>query len=212
MDQRSGSFSKATSNNPKDLLGASKVSITKVPAVAILHTATAMMNGSEKYGPYNWRAKNVSAAIYIDAALRHLFSWFEGEEVAEDSGVHHLGHAMACCAILLDAQSNGNLVDDRPSVAAFKETIERLNKAIKEKKKPAPREEEAGLKYSLDGGVNWHGITYTETGSQWINRPGATVLVTGEPRDEAHVEVETIRNSGFQIVHRPFVGSIPSCS
>src|SRR6267378_1954560 len=127
----SGSFSKAETTNPKDLFGIEKVSITKLPPVAVLHAAHAMMNGASKYGPYNWRDKKVVAAIYIDAALRHLLSWFEGEEIAQDSGVHHLGHAMACAAILLDAQSMGNLLDDRPGRGHFTETLQQLNDTIK---------------------------------------------------------------------------------
>lgn len=131
-----GAYSKASITNPKDLLGSAKVSISKVPPVAVLHCAVAMMNGASKYGSFNWRAKKVIASIYIDAALRHLTAWFEKEEVAEDSGVHHLGHVMACCAILLDAQETGNLVDDRPGGGeAFAKVLKRLNEQIKQGEK-----------------------------------------------------------------------------
>lgn len=117
--------------NPKDLLGAKKVSITKLPAVAMLHAAHAMMNGAEKFGPYNWRQKKVQAEIYIDAAFRHITAWNEREECASDSGVHHLGHAIACLAILLDAQETGNLVDDRPiESGAYPKALARLNERI----------------------------------------------------------------------------------
>src|SRR5690348_17217993 len=105
---------KELGNNPKDRIGAKKVSLTKLPAVAEIHGAHAMMDGARKYGPYNWRGNKVLASIYIDALRRHLMCWFEGQEEADDSGVHHLGHAIACAAILLDAQETGNLVDDRP--------------------------------------------------------------------------------------------------
>ncbi len=88
--------------NPKDLLGVKKVSLSKLPPVALLHASHAVMNGAEKYGPYNWRSKAVRASIYVDACERHLAAWFDGEEEAADSGVHHLGHAIACLAILLD--------------------------------------------------------------------------------------------------------------
>lgn len=107
-------YTSATSTNPKDINGSAKVSISKLPAVGIAHGAMAMMDGARKYGPYNWRAKDVQASIYVDAIYRHLMDWFEGHELASDSKVHHLGHALACCAILLDAQANGCLVDDRP--------------------------------------------------------------------------------------------------
>lgn len=117
--------------NPKDLVGSKKVSITKFPMIALLHGAHAMMNGASKYGPYNWRDNSVVASIYVDAAIRHWASWFEGEEIAEDSGVHHLGHAMACGAILLDAQATGNLYDDRPKRGKLIEELARLNEIIK---------------------------------------------------------------------------------
>lgn len=121
----------APTANPKDRLGAAKVSLTKLPAVACLHAAAAMGDGARKYGAYNWRSKPVLAGIYVDACKRHLEAWFDREEVAADSGVHHLGHAMACCAILLDAQETGNLIDDRPeSAGAFCRVLSRLNAEI----------------------------------------------------------------------------------
>lgn len=127
--------SKATSVNPKDLIGNTKVSISKFPVIAATYGAMAMMDGAEKYGAYNWRDKDVIASIYIDAALRHLYCWFEGQERATDSKVHHLGHAIACCAILLDAQGTGHLVDDRPlSRETTNEMISRVNKLSPEKR------------------------------------------------------------------------------
>jgi hypothetical protein len=129
-----GYFSKATTPNPKDLLGAKKISLTKFPMAGLLHGAHAMMDGANKYGPYNWREKSVQAHIYVDAALRHLTAWFEGEEIAQDSGVHHLGHAMACCAILLDAQAHKALIDDRPvNHGQFTDILAELNEKIKAK-------------------------------------------------------------------------------
>jgi hypothetical protein len=107
--------SKALGANPKDLLGVKKPSLSKVPAIAILHESLAMMDGGGKYGPYNWRDNAVIASIYVDACKRHLDEWFEGIEEASDSGCHHLGHARACLGILLDAQETGNLIDDRPA-------------------------------------------------------------------------------------------------
>jgi hypothetical protein len=72
-----------------------------------------MMNGEQKYGRMNWREHTVSSSVYYDAAMRHLMAWFDGETYAPDSGVHHLGHVMACCAILLDGESLAVLNDDR---------------------------------------------------------------------------------------------------
>jgi len=107
--------SKAMTSNPKDLFGAVKVSLSKLPAIAVAHGAHAVMDGAQKYGPYNWRDKAVIASIYVDAAKRHIDDWFEGQRAAKDSEVHHLGHAIACCAIILDAEAMGTLIDDRPA-------------------------------------------------------------------------------------------------
>jgi len=126
--------SKATTTNPKDLVGVKKISLTSIPSTALLHEARAFMNGAQRYGPFNWRDVPVQARIYVDACLRHLFSWFEGEEYADDSGVHHLGHARACLGILLDAIENHKLVDDRPikngSTHNFVEALAAANKTL----------------------------------------------------------------------------------
>jgi len=91
-----------------------------------------MMDGAGKYSSYNWRDNKVQADIYVDACMRHLLAWFEGEEFAEDSGCHHLGHARACLGILLDAQATGNLVDNRPksNALAFKKVMEEVASKI----------------------------------------------------------------------------------
>lgn len=106
--------SKAKTSNPKDILGSRRVSLTKIPPIALIHVADAMMDGATKYDPYNWRAKDITLLGYIDAAFRHILAYMEGENQASDSGAHHLGHAMATLAILLDAEAHGNLIDDRP--------------------------------------------------------------------------------------------------
>jgi hypothetical protein len=135
---RKSPTSKATTANPKDLIGATKVSLSKVPAVAIAHEAHAMMDGARKYDPYNWRAKAVQASIYIDAALRHIHDWNEGEECAPDSTAHHLGHARACLGIILDCQENKCLIDDRPVTLESKGCMARVLAQLQEKIKVMP--------------------------------------------------------------------------
>lgn len=125
--------SKALGSNPKDLLGSKKPDTTKIPAVAQAWEALAMMDGAGKYDPYNWRANKVVTSIYIAACKRHLDLWFEGEEFAEDSGCHHLGHARACLGILLDAQETGNLLDDRPVTESSKGVLSRVYAKIMER-------------------------------------------------------------------------------
>lgn len=101
--------------NPKSIQGAKKFSLRLFPLPAAIVVNQALEDGMNKYGAANWRKTGVAASVYVDAAMRHLAQWFDGaQENAVDSGVHNLGHAMACLAIIVDAQANGTLLDDRP--------------------------------------------------------------------------------------------------
>lgn len=127
--------------NPKDQVGKAKVDFSVVPMAGMAHEAHAMMDGARKYGPFNWRGKKVSAKVYVAAILRHVADWFEREDLAPDSGAHHLGHAKAGLGILLDAIETGNLIDDRPTTGApMSALLDRLNKAILDKGLHLPKE------------------------------------------------------------------------
>lgn len=105
-------------DNPKTAIGVSKVPLSLVPPALAHHTALAFADGARKYGPYNWRDKTVSTSVYVDAMKRHIDAYWDGEDISEDAKVHHLGHAAACIAILLDAMSVGKLNDNRPTKGA----------------------------------------------------------------------------------------------
>lgn len=144
--------------NPKDLVGAKKVRLSYVPPSSIIYQALAMEDGAEKYGPYNWREKKVQAMIYLDAAMRHLAAWQDGEENAADSGKPHLAHALGCIGILVDALETGNLIDNRPPVGAASSLIEKFKKkstieVAKTTQEPAARtpwDENDRIKYDSD--------------------------------------------------------------
>ncbi len=122
-DGKSDGWILQVGENPKDRIGATKPDLSLVPPAAQIGLAQAMKNGADKYGAYNWRTKKVQAMTYLAAAQRHILQYLDGEEVAEDSGVHHLAHAAACMGILLDAIATGNLVDNRPPVGAASKLI-----------------------------------------------------------------------------------------
>lgn len=100
-------------NNPKTLVALSKPRLSDVPPVALFALGAAMSDGASKYGRYNYRDTSVTASVFYDAMQRHLNAWYSGENYAEDSKVNHLGHIMASCAILLDAELHNVLNDDR---------------------------------------------------------------------------------------------------
>lgn len=99
--------------NPKDAIGSDKLPLHLWPTTATIVGALGLLDGALKYGRSNFRAVGVRASIYYDAARRHLDAWFEGEDTDPDSGLPHHAHALACIAILVDAQAAGKLTDDR---------------------------------------------------------------------------------------------------
>ena len=102
-------------NNPKSITGVKKVPLHLNPPSALIYMALGFKDGATKYGPFNWRDKDVAISVYMSAVRRHLEAYWDGEEDATDSGYPHLAHALACLAILVDAKESGSLVDDRPT-------------------------------------------------------------------------------------------------
>lgn len=70
-------------------------------------------HGADKYGVRNWRVDNIRASTYEGAMLRHFVAWAKGEDIDPDSGLPHLTHLRACCAVVLDSAAHGTLIDDR---------------------------------------------------------------------------------------------------
>lgn len=75
--------------------------------------AWVLKHGADKYGVANWRIDKILARTYVGAIRRHFKAWTEGEDIDSDSGYHHFHHIRACCAIVLDAEKHGTLIDDR---------------------------------------------------------------------------------------------------
>lgn len=100
-------------SNPKTAFGEAKIKLSDTPTVGIQLMGQVHSNGAVKYGRFNWREHQVSSTVYYDAAQRHLMAWFDGETIDPESDLPHLAHVMACCNILLDAEKNGKLNDNR---------------------------------------------------------------------------------------------------
>lgn len=101
-------------SNPKDSVGIRKTPMSTVPTGVILELSVAMLEGALKYGRHNYRSIGVRASVYYDAAIRHLASWWEGEDIDPDSGISHITKCIATLTVLRDAMMQDNLTDDRP--------------------------------------------------------------------------------------------------
>lgn len=100
--------------NPKDAVAVAKASVTPISHAVMAEVGVAMMEGAQKYGRHNWRGSKVRTSIYIDAAMRHLMAYWEGETIDPASGMPHITKAIAGLTVLRDAQIVGTEIDDRP--------------------------------------------------------------------------------------------------
>ena len=119
-------------NDPKGAAGALKTPLGLIPPYAMEQTAWVHKLGAEKYGPFNWRKTGVCASTYVNAILRHLNAWRDGETVDPESGISHLAHVACSCNILLDAGFCGTLQDDR--------NITPPNTAVSKMDRPTPNQ------------------------------------------------------------------------
>lgn len=100
--------------NPKDAIGIRKAPMSVVPALVLAELGVAMLEGSAKYGRFNYRCAGVRASVYYDATMRHLMAWWEGQDTDPDSGLSHITKAIASLVVLRDAMMNDRCTDDRP--------------------------------------------------------------------------------------------------
>lgn len=118
-------------SNPKDAIGSDKLPIHLWPTTATIMGCLGLLEGMTKYGRSNFREMGVRSSIYYDACRRHLDAWFEGEDNAPDSGLPHLAHALACLAIIVDAQAAGKLNDDRMLEGGYLDLVKELTPHVK---------------------------------------------------------------------------------
>lgn len=156
--------------NPKDIIGSGKLPLSLWPTTATAMGCIGLTEGAFKYGRQNWRASGVRASIYVDACKRHLDAWFEGEECAPDSGVPHLANALACLAIIVDAQAAGMLTDDRAfNGGGYRKLVEELTPHVDRLRQL--HAEKSPRHYSIADGV---------ADNDWIEWSGGECPVDGD--------------------------------
>ena len=111
-------------NDPKGAIGATKVPLGLIPPHAMEQTAWVHKLGADKYGAWNWRETGVCASTYVNAILRHLNAWRDGEDLDPESGISHLAHVACSANILMDAGYCGKLQDDRNTTRQCNEVEE----------------------------------------------------------------------------------------
>ena len=81
----------------KDVKGKDRLRL--IPYQALVKVSKVREFGIAKYGGDDTGWKTVDKDDFAEAALRHIYKYFDGEELDDESGLHHLHHA-ACSLIL----------------------------------------------------------------------------------------------------------------
>lgn len=91
-----------------------KPPLSLISREANLREAEVLAFGARKYSTWNW-SKGIEWSRVLDAALRHIAAYADGENFDEESGLNHLAHARCCISFLLDfAKEHPELDDRRP--------------------------------------------------------------------------------------------------
>lgn len=97
----------------KDAIGnLNKPRLSLIPKNALWALGGALSYGELHYGTYNWR-KGIRVSYLIDAALRHINEFNDGEDIDVKSKNHHLGNAMANLAMAIEISQTMPELDDR---------------------------------------------------------------------------------------------------
>lgn len=74
-----------------------KAKLSLIPTAIKTEIAKILHYGNQKYGFKNWE-KCEDKTRYIDAALRHIDQYISGDMLDDETGYHHLAHAI--CSLI----------------------------------------------------------------------------------------------------------------
>ena len=90
-----------------------KIRTDLLPVRPIEEICKVLTYGATKYKDRNWEQGLLYSRCY-GAALRHLFSWWSGEDNDKETKLSHLAHAGCCILFLLELMETHKELDNRP--------------------------------------------------------------------------------------------------
>ena len=79
----------------------SKIRYSLLPVGTVNQVVQVLEYGSKKYADNNWQKVPNHRTRYYDAAMRHIDAWFNGSLKDDETGLHHLAHAICCLMFLM---------------------------------------------------------------------------------------------------------------
>ena len=99
-------------HNIANKLDSGKAPLGLIPQSALIEEAYVLGFGETKYGRHNWR-KGLEWSRLLDAAMRHIIAFNDGENFDPETGLHHLAHARCCLGFLIEYETTHPELDDR---------------------------------------------------------------------------------------------------
>lgn len=98
---------------PGSKFDAGKARLDLIAPELLLGTAEILAFGAQKYGARNWEA-GMSWSRPFGALMRHMWAWWRGEQLDDETGKSHLWHAACCLMFLMAFEARKAGTDDRP--------------------------------------------------------------------------------------------------
>jgi len=89
-----------------------KIRFDLLPIAPLTEVAKVLTFGAYHYGDRNWE-EGFSWSRCIGSVWRHFMKWCMGEDFDDESGLHHLAHAVANCFFLMQYAITNKGADDR---------------------------------------------------------------------------------------------------
>lgn len=89
-----------------------KPPLSLLDRAALIEVARVMAFGEKKYGRYNWRG-GIRLSRLLDAALRHIYAFLDGENGDFETGLSPLAHAMCDLMMAFRMYRDRPDMDDR---------------------------------------------------------------------------------------------------
>lgn len=120
-----------------------KIRLDLMPTDVMCEVAKVYTFGAKKYGDRNWE-KGLAYHRAYGAALRHMTSWWMRDDFDDETGIHHLAHAICELEFLLAFElRNIEHLDDRPILN--NEVESKSDKARRDFYKPKEESDETNM-------------------------------------------------------------------
>lgn len=115
-----------------------KIRYSLVPPLGIQQIASIMTFGAEKYLPHSWQNVENGQERYLDGLMRHVEAFRLGEDLDDDTKMHHLAHAGCCLFFIMHfLREQGRLPDFTD--AAVQARFSEISDQYKEQREEALR-------------------------------------------------------------------------